>query len=268
MNYKTLVAALIVAGFSYTASPALAQGYSGVLPSEKADSSDQGALPFMSTQMGQPADAGHANVTGGDDQDQSGDDTGEQAQAESEAEDLDGDGRPDAPDIADIYGLNGDTTLSTDEEGQPAGKAGYMAMIGGEDKPKEQFDGGEADAPADLYRAMEGAGSVQSEHEKKRLRLNRQLEAARAQHDKEIDAMNAARTRDHQVRAQAEIDRVTQIQKEAMAIVREKQGTATEEDYEVLHAAEPQESYDGAAEAAGGEDTGLSGEDDAGDSAE
>lgn len=271
MNYKTHIAALLFAGFAFAAQPVCAQGYSGVLPSGKADSSDQGALPFMSTQMGKSAGGGHSDVTGGDQGDEqadANDQSDEQTDDVAAAEDLDGDGQPDAPDISDIYGLNGDTTLSTDEQNQPAGKSGYMAMIGGEDKPADQFDAGDAETPADLYRAMEGAGTLQSELEKKRLRQNRQLEAARAAHDREIDAMNAARMRDNQIRAQAEIDRVTNIQKEAMAIVRERQGTATEEDYEVLNNRDPdqeQQSYDGGYTAE--DDSGLSA-DDTGDNAE
>jgi hypothetical protein len=258
MSYKIYLAALLLAGFAFTATPALAQGYAGVLPAENNGSADdKGALPFMSSQMGGQQTGGNAKVTGDSAaesaQDAGGDDIGDNGSGDEQAAadmlDLDGDGEPDAPDITDVYGLNGDTTLSTDIEAeQAAGKSGYMAMIGGEDKKgPDKIDIGNDPTPENLYRAMEGGDK--NDAERARLRMNRELELARAAHDKEIDAMNAARMHDNQVRAQAEINRVTAIQEEAMAKVREAQGTAMPEDYVLKDGVPAQENTDGTAEA-------------------
>ncbi|MEZ0260226.1 MAG: hypothetical protein ACAH80_04410 [Alphaproteobacteria bacterium] len=251
MNYRLYLAALLLAGFTFTATPAAAQGYAGVLPAENVDSSDDGALPFTATQMGAPAGGSQANVTDGGGAAAGGGESGSEEQASAEGADVT---EGEAPDPSDIFGLNGDTTLSTDEQNQPTGKTGFMAMIGGDEKSKDPkgIDTYVDETPTDLYRAMEGSGSAQSEGEKARLRLNRQLEAARIEHDKEIDAMNAARMRDNQIKAQEEMDRITAIQQEALTRVREANGTATDEDYEALNSAGTQESDTGTGEAVEG----------------
>lgn len=287
MGYRIYLATLLLAGFTFTATTALigfsadarAQGYAGFLPAENTGASDdKGALPFMSSQMGQQQGGGSAKVTNttGQDEQATGEDEIEgngDEQATADIIDEDGDGQPDAPDITDLYGLNGDTTLSTDNQGEPAGKTGFMAMIGGGDDKgprKTEAAPDNEPVPENLYRAMEGG--EKNDAERARLRMNRELELARAAHDKEIDAMNAARMRDHQIKAQAEIDRVTAIQQEAMAIVRDRMGTASPEETQLSEGDAPQEGTtegpsDGAGSAEG--DTGSDLEsDDTGNTAE
>ncbi len=225
MDHRIFAAALAFMALGFAAPAALAQGYAGVMPSDQpaGQGAGQSAMPF--TIEGETGNRITLRPATGDEQA-----GGDENPMASGGYEMDGDGldekdmaeEKETGDLSDVYGLQTNNSMVQEDGSTGAAPSGFLSSFAG--KPKDDMDPANDPGPTDMYRAMEG--SSKDPNEQRRLRMQRSLKAAEAQRLKDIDNMNAARMHEHQVKAQEELDRIRGIQEEALAKVREAQGTS------------------------------------------